>query len=320
MVGLWRKSLLKKLPISETLEKRGFFMMQGSMVALITPFTKDNAVDYPALKELIQWHIKEGTDAIVCLGTTGESPTINEEERRKIINLSVQTTKKRVPIIVGTGTNDTKKSYELTLQAKHLGADAALVIVPYYSKPSFRGCMAHFQYVAKAGLPIILYHHPGRTGIVLPVEIIEAMAKEKSIMAVKDSTCDLNYVEKLIKRVEVPILSGDDLLTIAMMQMGAKGVISVCANVIAKEIKNIVARCFAKEFAKAKEEEKVFHPLMKSLSLEVNPQGVKYAVSLLGKCKPFLRLPMIEPLEETKSAINHAMESISLMQTSLQKG
>ncbi len=278
-------------------------MFKGSIVALITPFTEGGEIDFLAFKELVDWHAEEGTSGIVCCGTTGEAPTLSEEEQQTLFKTAIDVAKGRIPIIAGTGTYSTRKTVERTEKAKQLGADGCLVVVPYYNRPTPEGCVAHYAEVSKVGLPTIIYHHPGRTGIRLSAETLAEIAKLPSMVAIKEASGTLELIEEIRALSNIPILSGDDTLAYEHMRRGAVGVISIVANVIPQGWSEFANHCLRGDFVKAKELDTLYAPLYKSLVLETNPQCVKYAVSLLNKCQPHLRLPLLEPREKTKKEI-----------------
>jgi len=282
-------------------------MFKGSIVAIVTPFTQGGEVDYAAFKELVDWHVVEGTDAIVCCGTTGEAPTLSSEEQIQIFKTALDVSKKRVPIIAGTGTYDTRKTVERTQKAKELGVEGCLVVVPYYSRPTPEGCIAHYTEVDKVGLPMIVYHHPGRTGVRLSAEALAEIAKLPSVVALKEASGGLELIQEIKQISDIAIFSGDDTLTFEMMKLGAVGGISIVANVIPKAWKEIVESFLQGNHERAKELNTLYAPLVEAMVLETNPQCVKYAVSLLGKCKPYLRLPLLEPRKANKLAILQAL-------------
>jgi 4-hydroxy-tetrahydrodipicolinate synthase len=285
-------------------------LFSGSIVPLVTPFTKDNQVDLKALAALVEWHIQEGTDAIVCLGTTGESPTLDKDEKLAIIKTCLKVSNKRIPIIVGTGTNNTKESVAMTQTAKDLKADGALVIVPYYNKPTPRGCLEHFRMIAKVGLPVMLYHHPGRTGIRLPIATLVQMQEEKLILAVKDSSGDLQFIKDLKKACDLPCLSGDDNTTLSFLKEGAAGGVCVITNALPREWKEVITLALKGKFMEATLLENRYAKFLEALSLEVNPTPVKYVLSLMGKCHATPRLPLVEPEESTKKRLQESFSAI----------
>ena len=284
-------------------------MFKGSIVAIITPFTPEGEVDYEAFKELIDWHVAEGTHAIVCCGTTGEAPTLSSEEQMQIFKTAVDVSKKRVPIIAGTGTYDTRKTVEETRKAKELGVDGCLVVVPYYSRPTPEGCIAHYTEVSKVGLPIIVYHHPGRTGVSLSSEVLAEISKLSSVVAIKEASGGLELIQEIQKISDIPIFSGDDTLTFSMMELGAVGGISIVANLIPKAWKEMIESFLQGNKEQAREINTLYSSLVEAMVLETNPQCVKYAVSLLGKCHPHLRLPLLQPREAHKLMILQALTS-----------
>jgi 4-hydroxy-tetrahydrodipicolinate synthase len=282
-------------------------MFKGSIVAIVTPFTQEGEVDDRAFKELIDWHAEQGTDAIVCCGTTGEAPTLSSEEQQHIFKTALDVSKKRVPIIAGTGTYDTRKTVERTRKAKELGVAGCLVVVPYYSRPTPEGCIAHYAEVSKVGLPIIVYHHPGRTGVSLSAEALAEVAKLSSVVAIKEASGGLELIQEIQQISEIPIFSGDDTLTFAMMELGAVGGISIVANVIPKAWSEMIQSFLQGNKERARELNAQYAPLFQAMVMETNPQCIKYAVSLLGKCKPCLRLPLLEPRKTNKLKILQAL-------------
>jgi 4-hydroxy-tetrahydrodipicolinate synthase len=278
-------------------------MFKGSIPAVITPFTTEGDVDYAAFKELIDWQIAEGSDAIVCCGTTGEAPTLSSEEQFNIFKIAIDVSKKRVPILASTGTYDTRKTVDRTIRAKELGADGCVVVVPYYSRPTPEGCIAHYTEVSKVGLPMIVYHHPGRTGVKLSAEVLAEISRLPSVVGIKETSGALELIQEIKRISDVPIFSGDDPITYQMMELGAAGGISVVANVIPRGWKEMIHSFLQGDRDRAKELNALYAPLFQSLTLEVNPQCVKYAVSLLGKCQPHLRLPLLQPREAHKLQI-----------------
>lgn len=282
-------------------------MFKGSFVAIITPFKENEDLDLDALKKMVERQIESGTDGILCCGSTGEDPTLSDEERVLVIKTVLETARKRVSIFAGTGTNDTRTTVERTREAKELGVDAALVMIPYYNRPTFEGCLAHFTEVGKVGLPTIIYYHPGRTGVRLTTEQLAAVADLPCMAAIKDCSCSVDYLIELGKLTQKPIVSGVDCLVFDQLKNGTVGVISVVGNIIPLEWNEMVHLCLRGDFIQAQEIfEKVF-PLCEALEIETNPHGVKYAMHLIGKCRPDLRLPLVQPRESTKLAIEKAL-------------
>jgi 4-hydroxy-tetrahydrodipicolinate synthase len=288
-------------------------MFKGSIVALVTPFTKDNKIDEKALKKLVDWHIENKTDAIVCCGTTGESPTLSDEEKLLVTKICVKRARGKIKIIAGSGTYNTSKSLELTKKIKGLGASGALIVVPYYNRPTPFGIIAHFKEIAKLNFPLILYHHPGRTGVKISIETFKKLLKVKNIVAVKEASSDLDFIFNLQKNFSTPILSGDDNLTFKIMKNGGDGVISVAANIVPKVFKELVTNCLSKNFKEAEKISKKYKKLCDAMVLETNPQCIKYAMSLMGLCTPFMRLPLVEPKREVRDKIKKVLLEYNLL-------
>ncbi len=288
-------------------------MFKGSIAALATPFDDQGNVDLKNLSDLIEWHIESGTDGIVLCGTTGESPVISSEEMRCIFETGVLVANGRIPILAGTGSYDTAKAVKATQVAKEIGADGALVILPYYNRPSPEGCFQHFQELSKVGLPLMVYHHPGRTGIKLPVRALARIAELPHISAIKEATADLDYAIELMHLTRTPVLAGDDSLVVPMIAAGACGVVSIVANIIPREWKILTTLLLSDQVGEARDYFKRFYSLVKAMVLETNPQCVKYALSLMGKCRSHLRLPLIEPQEIVKEQIEKEMAQAGLL-------
>ena len=287
---------------------------RGSHVALITPFNKTGAIDRKKLESLIEWQVSEGTDGILCAGTTGEGLSLNSSERKRICEICVKTAAKRIPVIVGTGNSDTKLTTYFTEQAQKSGADGCLVVTPFYNRPSQKGCVLHYREVAKVGLPIIIYHNPIRAGFKLAAETVAELAEIPGIVALKDSSHDLDLFRKIRTLSKIPILSGDDDVTYEIMREGGVGTISVIGNLIPKAWGQMVRLALEKNWVEAKKISDRYLPLCRVLFAETNPQCVKYAVSLIGKCELRYRLPIIEPEDSTKKELKSVWTSLSLPQ------
>ncbi len=283
-------------------------MIKGSITALVTPFKKDLTIDLKAFEELIEWQIEEKTDAILVCGSTGEVALLSHEEQMLLIKHAVQVAKKRIPIIAGTGFSQTSATVEKTQKAKALGADACLVIVPYYVRPTEEGCFAHFAAVNQVGLPMIVYHHPGRTGTKLSPQGFAKIAALEHVMGLKEGTVDINYFLELKRYISIPVYSGDDVLALPHLACGSQGVCSIVGNVIPGLWKEMIDCMLRYELKEGKILFESMYELCRSLVIETNPQCVKYALSLLKKCSPYLRLPLVEPREETKQEISKALQ------------
>ena len=273
-------------------------VFEGSAVALVTPFDKNNEVDYFELKNLIDFQIANGTKAIIILGTTGEASTISRDERTKIIKFCVCVVAKRVPLIVGTGSNSTSTSKFFTKEAEDLGADAVLIVTPYYNKCNQNGLYLHYRSIAKeTKLPIILYNVPTRTGVNILPETVYKLSKIKNIVAIKEASGNLAQIENVLKIVsrEFCVYSGDDGLTLPIIAMGGKGVISVTANAYPSEVQYLCEHALAGDLLNARRWANYLFDLNKCLFLDVNPICIKYYLNLIGFNVGKPRLPLTEP-------------------------
>jgi len=294
--------------------------MQGSIVALVTPFDDHGQVDTTALRSLIERHIVSGTDAIVVCATTGEAPTLSAQEQREVIEESVRIAARRIPIIAGTGTYATGSSVEKTRDAQKAGADACLVVFPYYNRPTPIGIQRHIEEIARVGMPLIPYHHPGRTGVRLSAQFLAALMALPEVVAIKDCSGDMDAIIQLISMTDKPVLTGDDVYSPALIAVGGKGVISVLANVIPKEWKEMIDLCLRGNFSAARDIFYRFYPLYRAMALETNPQCVKYAVGLLGLCRDHLRLPLLVPQDVVQEEIRQEMGRLGLLTQSITAG
>lgn len=274
----------------------------GTGTALVTPF-KESDVDYTAMGRLIDWQIGEQVDFLVVLGTTGEAPAITEDERRKIIGFAVERVAGRVPVVIGTGGNNTERTIENCREALALGASAALVVTPYYNKPSQEGLFRHFDTVARsAGIPVIAYNVPGRTGVNVAPETAVRLASIPNVVGLKEASGNLQQIDEIIGalRLERPdfcILSGNDDQTFHIINSGGHGVISVLSNIAPFRTVRMVSAALAGDVSTARSIHLELLPLMRSLFMESNPVPVKYALSRLGFCENRLRLPLVEASE-----------------------
>lgn len=271
-------------------------VFKGSCVALVTPF-KDGKVDYEALKNLIEFQIENGTSAVVVLGTTGEPSTMSKEEKDKVISFSKSVIKGRIKLIVGTGSNCTEEAVENSKSAKELGADALLVVTPYYNKCTQKGLVEHYKTIAKnCDLPIIVYNVPGRTGVNILPETMLKLSKIPQICGIKEASGSINQIMRVCKLLKnkLAVYSGDDSLNYVFMTLGAEGVISVTANILPKEVCELTKLSLNGEYKKAKSiQDKLFN-INELMFVEVNPIPVKKALHLMGKIENELRLPLLE--------------------------
>jgi 4-hydroxy-tetrahydrodipicolinate synthase len=270
-------------------------MLSGSLVAIVTPMLADGALDLPSLKSLIDWHVQEGTDGIVIVGTTGESPTVDVDEHCGLIKAAVEYARGRIPVVAGTGGNSTKEAIELTRYAKSVGAQYCLSVVPYYNKPMQEGLYRHFRAIAEAcDLPMLLYNVPSRTVADLANETVLRLAEIPNIVGIKEATSNIDRVTELLKRKprDFVVLSGDDATALSYIMLGGKGVISVTANVAPRAMHDMCAAALAGDYAKAIELNNRLFNLHKNLFLESNPIPVKWALAQMGRIAPGIRLPL----------------------------
>jgi len=278
-------------------------MFTGAMTALITPF-QDGQVDFSTLEELVEFQIKNGIDAIVPVGTTGECPTLSHDEHKQVIERVVKTVAGRIPVIAGAGSNSTAEAIELAEFSKKVGADATLQVDPYYNKPTQEGFYQHFKTIAEeVDLPIVLYDIPGRCGAGMTVDTIVRLSEIENIVAIKDATGRLDQASEIACRCDLTIISGDDSLTLPIASVGGKGVISVVANIVPADVKAMTDLILAGDFESAKKWHKKLFPLSRNLlGLATNPIPIKAAMSMLNIASEEMRLPMT-PLEESKKTI-----------------
>ena len=278
-------------------------VLQGSLVALVTPLNEDGSVDYDSLKKLIDWHIDEGTNGIVSVGTTGESATLNVKEHLDVIDFTIKHVGKRIPVIAGTGANATNEAIELSQEAKLKGADYVLLVTPYYNKPNQNGLIKHYEEIAnKVDIPQILYNVPSRTACDLKPSSVEILSKHQNIIGIKEAVDDFQRIRELINITQISddfsVFSGDDPTFLESMSLGAHGVISVAANVIPRSISMICRNVLNSELNEANNLNDINKNLYKLLFVESNPIPVKWMLFKMGLIKNFIRLPLIQ-LDET---------------------
>ncbi len=293
-------------------------MFKGSNVALVTPF-KDNSLDEETYIKIINFHLENGTNGLVPAGTTGESPTLSHSEHEKVIELCINESKGRIPVIAGTGSNSTSEAISLTKHAEKAGADGALIVTPYYNKPTQEGLYEHYKAINdKCGIPIIIYNIPGRSVIDMTVDTMARLFELKNIVGVKDATGDLNRVDETFKKIgtEFIQLTGEDGLAFEYNKRGGVGCISVTANIAPKMCSDM--QKFSKsqnndDLKKAEQIDKKLQPVHKSLFIESNPSPVKYAAKLIGICDDNVRLPLVTVLDTTKIEVKKALISAELI-------
>lgn len=293
-------------------------MITGSIVAIVSPMSEDGALDFAAYRRLIEWHIAEGTDAIVAVGTTGESPTVDVEEHGELIRVAVETVAGRVPVIAGTGGNSTREAIALTEYAKKVGAAASLQVVPYYNKPPQEGLYRHFKAIADAvDLPVILYNVPGRTVADLSTETTLRLAQLPNIVGLKDATGDLGRAADLLARLpedkEFAVYSGNDDSALSLMLLGGAGVISVTANLAPRLMSQMCKAALAGDLATARAINQRLMPLHTKLFCEPNPIAPKWALAQMGRIPSGIRLPLVPLSAANEPVVIAAMEHAGLI-------
>ncbi|MEN6431413.1 MAG: 4-hydroxy-tetrahydrodipicolinate synthase [Smithella sp.] len=290
-------------------------MFRGAITALVTPF-KNGQVDEEALRHLIEFQIANGVDGLVPCGTTGESPTLSHDEHDRVIEMTIDAAKKRVPVIAGTGSNSTAEALRLTRHAYEAGADGALIACPYYNKPTQEGLYQHFELIAKnVPIPIIPYNIPGRTGINMSPELIARLAKISNIVGIKEASGSIKQMSDVINLCgkDFAVLSGDDIFTLPLMAIGGAGVISVVSNVAPADMAGLVDVFFAGDMAGAKDLHYKMSALMDALFIEVNPIPVKAALALMGKIEYEYRLPLCKMAEANFEKLKKVMINYGLI-------
>lgn len=291
-------------------------MFKGAIVAIVTPF-KDGKIDEDALRELIEFQIANGIDGIVPCGTTGESATLSHEEQDQVIEITIDAVKKRVPVIAGTGSNSTDEALRLTKHAYEAGADGALVVCPYYNRPSSEGLYQHFKTIAEVvPIPIIMYNIPSRTGVNLMPETVAKLARISNIVGIKEASGSIKQMSDIIELCDnnFSVLSGDDVFTLPLMSIGGKGVISVISNVVPADMAGLVDAVAANDMNKASKLHYKMSPLMDVLFIEVNPVPVKTALHLMGKINIDLRLPLYKMSEPNYIKLKQIMTNYGLIE------
>lgn len=289
--------------------------LKGSIVAIVTPF-KNGKVDEKSLGDLIEWHIKEGTHGIVPCGTTGESATLDYEEHYRVIQFTIEVVNKRIPVIAGTGANSTDETIMITKRAEKDGADAALLVTPYYNKPTQEGLYRHYKKVAEStGLPLVLYNVPGRTGVNLLPQTVARLAEIKNIAGIKEATGDMKQVSELIRLCgdRITVISGDDFTTLPLLCLGGKGVISVTANIAPRDVADMCNAWFKGDINEARRLHYKLEPLNQAMFLETNPIPVKTALAMMGRIAEEFRLPLCEMSEVNKEKLRKVLKDYGLI-------
>ncbi len=284
-------------------------MFRGSIVAIVTPF-KNDKLDEKALSDLIEWHIAEGTNGIVPCGTTGESATLDYEEHYRVIDVTIQAVHGRIPVIAGTGANSTAETIMMTKKAKEMGADGALLVAPYYNKPTQEGLYRHYKAVAEAvDIPQVLYNVPGRTAVNMLPQTVARLAEIENIVAIKEATGDMKQASEVLRLCgdRMTVLSGDDFTTFPLMTLGGKGTISVSANVAPKDVSAMCKALLNGNLKEARELHFKLEPLNKGMFIETNPISVKTALSLMGKIQEEMRLPLCTMSSENREKLKNIL-------------
>ena len=284
--------------------------IQGLYTALVTPF-HNGAVDYDKLTRLVEMQIAAGVDGISPVGTTGESPTLSFEEHERVIATVVQLVNGRCKVLAGSGANSTAEALHLTRHAKADGADFSLQVAPYYNKPTQEGLYRHFATIADScDIPIVIYNVPGRSGVAVSAETIARLAKNCNVAGVKEASGSVDRVSEILDLCDIPVLSGDDALTVPMMSVGAVGVVSVASNVIPKEMKQLVDLCLAGSFDQASVMHRKLYRFFKAMFVETNPIPVKAALAIRGLIDEEYRLPLCPPSDKNREFLRHILEDI----------
>lgn len=288
--------------------------LQGTITAMVTPFGKDGAVDYGALKALVEWQVAEGVEGLVPVGTSGESPTLDHVEHLKVIEETIAYAAGRVKIIAGTGANSTAEAVTLTKAVIAMGgADATLQVTPYYNKPNAEGIYRHFATVADLGLPIVLYNVPGRSGREIPLDVVVRLAAHPQVAAIKEAAGSVERVSAIRNRCDLTVLSGDDSLALPMIAVGAKGVISVASNVIPKEMSDFIRAALADDLPTARAAHAKYYNLFHDLFIDTNPIMVKEALVMMGRIGPGFRLPLCETTEANRAQLRQTLAALGLI-------
>jgi 4-hydroxy-tetrahydrodipicolinate synthase len=295
--------------------KKEAAMFKGSIVAIVTPFKKGK-VDERAFGDLIEWHISQGTNAIVPCGTTGEASTLDYKEHYRVIDIAVKVVKKRVPVIAGTGANSTDETIEITQHAKKSGADAVLLVTPYYNKPTQEGLYRHYKLIAETvDIPMVLYNVPGRTAVNMLPSTVARLAEIRNIVAIKEATGDMKQVSEVIRLCgdRMAVISGDDFTTLPLLALGGKGVISVSANIVPRAVSQMCAFWSKGQYDKARALHYKLEPLNAAMFIETNPVPVKTALALMGRIQEEFRLPLCEMAPANKEKLRKVLVDLKLI-------
>lgn len=288
-------------------------MFQGTYTAIVTPFARRGDVDYGKLRALIAWQAESGVAGIVPVGTTGESPTLDPDEHIEVIRVAVEAAAGRLQVIAGTGANSTAEAIDLTKRVIDLGCQGTLQVTPYYNKPNQEGLYRHFSTVADLGLPVVLYNVPGRSGREIAVETVARLSRHPGIVAIKEAGGSVERVSAILDACPMPVLCGDDSLTLPMICVGAQGVISVASNVAPAEVAGMVRAALAGDYASARAAHQRLYPLFRDLFLDTNPIPVKAALALMGRLEETYRMPLCEPSSKVRDQLRATLLKLGLL-------
>ena len=288
-------------------------MLSGTYTAIVTPFDQSGEVDYDAFAALIERQAEAGIDGIVPVGTTGESPTVTFDEHTRIVQVAVEHARGRMKVVAGTGANSTSEALHLTRQAAEAGADATLQVTPYYNKPNQQGLIRHFSSVAELGLPVVLYNVPGRTGRAIEIDTVRELANNPNIVAVKEAGGSVDRVSEIVDACDITVLSGDDSLTLPMMSVGARGVISVASNVAPGPLTDMTHAALDGRWEEARRLHTRYYPLFRDLFIDTNPIPVKAAMAMIGLVREHYRLPMCSMSEEKKDVLRTTLQELEII-------
>jgi len=290
-------------------------MFNGALTAIITPF-REGAVDERALRDLIEWQIQSGIDGIVPCGSTGESATLSHAEHERVVKITIEQTRKRVPVLAGTGSNSTAEAIRLTASAREMGADGALLLSPYYNKPTQEGIYKHYKMIAASvDLPLFMYNIPGRTASNIAPETMARLCEIKQIVGVKEASGSMDQISDIFRLCgdRLTVLSGDDSMVVPIMALGGKGVVATASNVVPREMHDLAAAGLSGDFARAREIHYRLLPLLRMLFVETNPIPVKQAAAFLGRCANELRLPLVPMTPPAADRLKAAMKELRLL-------
>ncbi len=289
-------------------------VFKGSVVAIVTPFNHDGSIDFDSLKQLVEWHIESGTSGILPCGTTGESPTLSHDEHDLVVESVIKFVNKRIPVLAGAGSNSTAEALRLTKHAEDVGADGALVITPYYNKPTQAGLKAHFTKIAsETNIPIVIYNVPGRTGISIAPETVAELAELKNIAAIKEASGSIDQASSILTKCNIDLLSGDDALTVPIMSIGGCGVVSVVANIVPEKMAALTNAMMKGNLPVAEQLHRELYSLCKSMFVETNPVPVKAALAIMGKIKEVYRLPMVPMSDSNKKIVENELKKMGMI-------